>query len=140
MIARKHRFHGRSAVSRVKGSTVHARRLSARVQINNQGDYRLAVVVSKKIDSRAVVRNRIRRRLFESIRAGGQLNGMPIDIVIYVKSPDVAALPTVELRAEVATLTEAILRRADTQHKPRHDIVESRRKKHVHDVDRPADL
>lgn len=31
-------------------------------------EYRLAVVVSKKVSKSAVVRNRIRRRIFESVR------------------------------------------------------------------------
>lgn len=128
MLARKNRFHGRSAVARVKGSTVHSKLLSIRVQRNQKSDYRVAVVVSKKIDPKAVGRNKIRRRIFEAIRVQGALHGLSVDVVMYVKSPDVAALSAEELAHEVNTTIKMALQRLHLQRKPQHDIVESRRK------------
>jgi len=109
MIARDNRFHGHSAVARVRGSSVHSKNLSFRWAKNNRNDYRLAVVVSKKIDNRAVVRNRIRRRVFEEIRKQGSLNGKSVDLVVYIKTPEVQAMEVKKLHEEIAQLTQKIL-------------------------------
>ena len=76
---------------------------------NHQTDYRAAIVVSKKVAPHAVSRNRIRRRLFEQLRTQGRFNNIPLDVVIYVKSKDVATLPTTALAAEVSQLTKKAL-------------------------------
>lgn len=109
MIRRANRFHGHRSVSRVKGSVVHTQHLTLRVAKNRHKDYRAAVVVSKKVASSAVVRNRIRRRLFEQIRTQGRLNGSPLDVVIYVKTTDVAQLPAPVIETEVGALTKKAL-------------------------------
>jgi len=76
---------------------------------NNKGDYRLAVVVSKKVDRRAVARNRIRRRIYEIFRTQGRLSGLGVDVVIYVKIVDVATIPHKELSDQISKLTKKAL-------------------------------
>lgn len=112
MITRKNRFHGHHSVSRVRGFNLHGRYLSLRYATKSSGDYRAAVVVSKKVDKRAVVRNRIRRRLFEIIRVECGLSGKPIDVVVYVKTADVATLSPMELKQDLVVLTRKALDRS----------------------------
>ncbi len=109
MIRRANRFHGHRAVGNVRGSLLHSRNFSVRYQKNKKSDYRLAVVVSKKTSPRAIVRNRIRRRIFEQIRSQGRLVSTPVDILIYVKNNEVAEQETAQLSNELADLTKKVL-------------------------------
>ncbi len=109
MIARKNRFHGHKSVSRVKGETIHTSLFSCRFEKTKRSDYRLAVVVSKKVSLKAVVRNRIRRRLFETIRKQKRLQNIPVDVILYVKTVDVATVDQTELDKQLATATKKIL-------------------------------
>ncbi len=101
MIRRRNRFHGHRSVSRVRGRVVHTALFSVRCADNKRQDYRVAVVVSKKVDKRAVVRNKIRRRIYELIRTHAELTGLPVDMVVYVKSADVASMPFEELTRQL---------------------------------------
>jgi ribonuclease P protein component len=95
MIHRTHRFHGRSSLRFVyqRGKTVRTPYFALRYAFNSRRTtYRLAVVVSRKVSKSAVVRNRIRRRLYEVVR---QIDGgiaMPLDLVINVYSTELAAI------------------------------------------------
>jgi ribonuclease P protein component len=111
MIARKNRFHGHRSVSKVRGLTINSDNISLRFQKTNRADYRLAVVVSKKTAPKAVMRNRIRRRIFEAVRIQKRLNGIPIDVVIYVKSSKLESISASELQDEVLQLTKKALQR-----------------------------
>ncbi len=111
MISRAHRFHGHKAVSSVRGDVIHGRVLSLRFRKNKQQDYRLAVVVSKKTASTAVVRNRIRRRIFEAVRVSGRVNLTPIDMVIYVKTNALAEVSSTELNEEIISIIKKALKR-----------------------------
>jgi ribonuclease P protein component len=55
--------------------------------------YRVAVVVSKKVSKSAVRRNRIRRRLYEAVRALDDKIIQPYDIVITVFHDSVVEEP-----------------------------------------------
>lgn len=112
MIRRANRFHGHHSVMKVRGSVAHGKVLSFRYAKNRGPNYRLAVVVSKKVASHAVTRNRIRRRIFELVRTQGRVNNTPLDLVIYVKTAEVAKLAHNELDSEIASLTKKAL--ADT--------------------------
>ena len=71
MISRKHRFHGYGSLRYVyqNGKTVRGPLASLKYVHNPRRDsYRFAIVVSKKVNKSAIVRNRIRRRLFAIIR------------------------------------------------------------------------
>ena len=70
--------------------------------------YRVAVVVSKKVHKSAVVRNRIRRRLFEVTRRYFAASGGKPDLVFVVQSATLAALPAEQFEAEVTSLLQKI--------------------------------
>jgi ribonuclease P protein component len=61
-------------------------------------DYRLAVVVSKKVHKSAVVRNRIRRRLYEAFRLEAPNFKQAYDLVLTVFSDQVATISSEELQ------------------------------------------
>ena len=109
MIGRANRFHGHRSVSNVHGEVAHGRLMSIRYTKNKKQDYRLAVVVSKKIAPSAVVRNRIRRRLFELVRTDGKLSGKTIDVIIYAKTDAIAEMEISDLNREVLSLTKKAL-------------------------------
>lgn len=94
---------------KVRGSVVHGKLLSFRYGKNRGPDFRLAVVVSKKTAPHAVTRNRIRRRIFELVRTQGRLQNTPIDIVVYVKTSEVAKIDQQNLSEEIASLTKKAL-------------------------------
>jgi ribonuclease P protein component len=108
VIARKNRFHGHNSVSRVRGKSVHLPGFKVFYMQNRRQDYRMAVVVSKKTAKSAVVRNRIRRRLYEAVRTQKELNGQPYDVVFVVQNPNIATMPAQELSLQVAKATQKI--------------------------------
>lgn len=68
-------------------------------------DYRLAVVVSKKVQKSAVARNRIRRRIFEIVRKDIKVLG-PYDMIISVYDESTATCPSEKLQAQVVSLVQ----------------------------------
>jgi ribonuclease P protein component len=72
--------------------------LSLKAAPSGLTESRLVVVVGKKVDKRAVVRNRIRRRLIEILRSQWATLPGGYDIVISVHS-DISAAPAADLRA-----------------------------------------
>jgi ribonuclease P protein component len=95
MIQSAHRFHGRSSLRFVfqRGQVVRGAFLSLRfVRNTRQQSYRVAVVVSRKVSKSAVVRNRIRRRLYEVIRTHADRIAAPHDLVFSVYSDEIAHL------------------------------------------------
>jgi ribonuclease P protein component len=112
MISRQHRFHGYNSLNFVyrKGQTVRNQLISLKfVHNDRQSTYRAAVIVSRKVQKSAVARNRIRRRLYEIIRASEPGITEAYDIVLTVFSEQVAEIPPVELTQQVTEL----LRKAD---------------------------
>jgi ribonuclease P protein component len=87
MLSRAHRFHGYGSLKNVyrSGNTARGPLFAVKAVPNpRRKDYRVAVVVSRKINKSAVARNRMRRRLYEDAKElGGQITG-PYDIVITV--------------------------------------------------------
>ena len=105
MIKRSNRFHGYNSLRYAyqHGKTVRGPLCAIRFVINERRtDYRLAVVVSKKVSKSAVVRNRIRRRLFESVRLHQEEIAAPYDIIMTVFNEQLAELPSEEVRRMVA--------------------------------------
>jgi ribonuclease P protein component len=87
MISRKNRFHGYNSLRYAygNGQTVRGPFFAVKSAINpKRNEYRLAVVVSRKVHKSAVVRNRIRRRLYEAVREIEDEISEPYDIVITV--------------------------------------------------------
>ena len=111
MIARNHRFHGHNSLRYVysHGQVVRGPLFALKYTNNpKRTDYRLAVVVSKKVYKSAVKRNRIRRRLYESFRKQAADKVPAYDIVLTVFSPDLTTIPAEQLdRALMAQLYQA---------------------------------
>jgi ribonuclease P protein component len=104
MISRKNRFHGYGSLRYVyqHGRTVRGPMCSVKFVINERRKtYRLAVVVSKKVNKSAVVRNRIRRRIYELVRKHDAEIAKPYDIVITAFHEQMAELPAPELERMV---------------------------------------
>jgi ribonuclease P protein component len=113
MISRTHRFHGHGSLRYVyqHGQTVRGPLTSIKFVPNKKRtSYRLSVVVSKKISKSAVVRNRIRRRLYEAFRSHeAEFTGI-FDMVVTVFHEQVATLPADELaRMVTAQLRQAAI-------------------------------
>lgn len=100
MISRKNRFHGYGSLKYVyqNGQTVRGPLCAVKFTPNTKRtEYRLAVVVSKKVHKSAVIRNRIRRRLYEAVRLLAGDIQQPYDIVITVFTDQLATIPSEEL-------------------------------------------
>ncbi len=96
MIARKHRFHGYGSLRYAyqHGRTVRGPLSSLKFTRNERRKtYRLAVVASKKVSKSAVVRNRIRRRLYETVRRHDADITQPYDMVLTVFHEQIASMP-----------------------------------------------
>jgi ribonuclease P protein component len=107
MLAKKYRFHRQNHVRRVyrSGSSARTTHLSLKfLKQKETSDSRLAVVVSKKVDKRATIRNRIRRRVYEVIRTNW--NDLPdgYDLVITVHDRTLTDNKHRDLAAEVIEL------------------------------------
>lgn len=111
MISRKNRFHGHGSLRFVyrNGQTVRGPLCALKFVANpKRNEYRLAVVVSKKVSKSAVVRNRIRRRLYEAVRLEAPGMQTPHDMVITVFNEQVASLPA----EDITKLVRAQLKQA----------------------------
>ncbi len=107
MIGRKNRFHGRGSIRRLQrgGKSVRFGALSLRYAPNQKREtYRLAVVASRKVSKSAVVRNRIRRRIYERVRILSDTFTSPYDLIIVAYDERLATMPADKLDAMVAKL------------------------------------
>lgn len=103
MISNKHRFHGPGGLKYVynRGQAVRGPLFSLKcLQNPKRSNYRLAVVVSRKVNKSAVTRNRIRRRLYEIFRTL-EIQGA-WDIVVTVFHDTVTEVPTKLLQKQVS--------------------------------------
>ena len=80
-----------------KGKTVRKPNMSLVFCDNSKGFTRVAVVVSKKVAKTAVSRNRIRRRVYEAIRANFEFVPLKRDYIFVVYSADILKMPYNEL-------------------------------------------
>lgn len=99
MLAKKYRFHSRGGVRYVyqKGRTIRKSKMSLVFCDNNRGFTRVAVVVSKKVCKTAVLRNRIRRRIYEALRQNFEFIPLKRDYIFVVYSADVLKMSYPEL-------------------------------------------
>lgn len=100
MIHRTHRFHGYGSLRYIyrNGQTVRGPLCSLKyIRNTRRGSYRLSVVVNKKVNRSAVARNRIRRRIYESVRLIEKSIIEPHDLVFTVFSDQINELNPVEL-------------------------------------------
>jgi len=107
MLSSKYRFHSRGGVKYTyqKGKTIRTPKLSLVFAPNQKGHQRYAVVVSKKVLKTAVGRNRIRRRLYEAIRANFNPQ-LKLDCIFVVYSKDFLKLEFTQIQALVQDLLQ----------------------------------
>lgn len=95
MLSSLHRFHGLNSLSYAykHGQVVRGAQLALKYTLNKRRQtYRASVVVSRKVDKSAVVRNRIRRRIYEIIRTYAEQIQQPYDLVFTAYSSQLADL------------------------------------------------
>lgn len=109
MISRTNRFHGRASLGRhyKQSKLVRSATMALRYVPNpRRSSYRLAVVVSRKVSKSAVVRNRIRRRIYEDVRILSSGFVSPFDLVIVVYDEKIAQSPAAELLQDIIKLCQ----------------------------------
>lgn len=131
MITKAHRFHGLNGLSGVyrNGSTLRDPILSLKYLNNHRRrTWRAAVVISRKVNKSAVVRNRIRRRVYEIISTQASNIAEPYDIVLSVYSDELVGMPSDQLNHLV---TNQLIRAhilSQPEHPSSRDIVDSKEK------------
>ncbi len=109
MLSVTHRFHGYNSLQGVykRGRSVRGPLLSLRfAQRDSRRPYRVAVVVSRQVNKSAVVRNRIRRRVYEIVRQSDSMITPGTDLVFTVFSDKTAELEAAKLQATIAELLQ----------------------------------
>ncbi len=104
MLAKNHRFHGHNSLKFVykNGETIRGELMTTKTSKNpHRKKSRAAVVVSKKIDKRAVVRNKIRRRTYAVIEDIMPKIPNVSDIVIIINSPSILFLSPIDLQKTI---------------------------------------
>ena len=115
MLSRINRFHGHNGVRRAYrlGKPTRGNLVTLHVLRNDKVKRtKVAVVVSRKVDKSAVRRNRIRRRVYELIRAELPAITTPTELIVTVYSTELGTMPSAQLK-ELLTdlLRKAKLRR-----------------------------
>lgn len=112
------------------GKTVRTQQLALKYLANQRRrHWRAAVVVAKKVHKSAVVRNRVRRRIYAIVNRQLPSNNPAYDLVFTVFHEDVAALPAEELNDIITQLLgqAGILPPKPQQPLRRgHDMIESK--------------
>ena len=104
MIDRTHRFqgHGSLRFAYQKGQTVRGQFCSLKyIRNRRRSTYRVAVVVSRKVHKSAVVRNRIRRRIYEIVRSAEPRIMGSYDLIFTAYSDQLAEMPHEQLSEAV---------------------------------------
>ena len=106
MISKRYRFHSRGGVRYTyqNGKTIRGSKISLVFADNSRNRQRYAVVVSKKVLKSAVGRNRIRRRVYEAIRAELPRIEKPVDCIFIVYSKDILDIDYKEIRTLIHNL------------------------------------
>ncbi len=130
MIHTTHRFHGRSSLRFVyqRGQVVRGTLVSLRfVRNDRQQSYRVAVVVSRKVSKSAVVRNRIRRRIYEIVRKNAAQITEAYDLVFTVYGEDAAQMSHATLQKVIlGELSRARVPHGVSESEAEHDIVDEK--------------
>lgn len=124
MISANYRFHGHGSLNYLFRNGVTSRNgcvLVRSVPNKRRATSRVSVIVGKKVSKSAVVRNRIRRRVYEVIRTNWALVVPQIDFAVTVLSADIAVLPAGEVEQ---TVVGALRRAGIYQTGEKSDIVE----------------
>lgn len=109
MLSHSLRFHGRRSVMRtLSGKSIRTKNLQVKFLPSFRNSYRVGVTVSKKVHKSAVKRNRVRRRIYETIRREGLLEGKKVDVLILVYDETLVSWSQDKLTKELCYLTETI--------------------------------
>jgi len=109
MFSKSHRFHGYGSLKGVyqRGQSVRGGLISLKYSKRDSNKpYRVAVVVSKKVNKSAVKRNRIRRRIYEQVRQSDVAIEPGTDLVFTVFSDQVAEIETTKLQKSINELLQ----------------------------------
>ena len=108
MIVRTHRFHGRTSLNSVykNGKSVRSAMITLKYSNRDQRPYRVAVVVSRKVHKSAVVRNRIRRRIYEICRNQTKVDLTGSDLIFTIFSDQIASLEHEKLESTINGLLQ----------------------------------
>lgn len=109
MISSLHRFHGHSSLQYLyrMGRVARGNGIALKYVPNQKrGSYRAAVVVSRKVHKSAVVRNRIRRRIYERIRLAVS-PAAQFDMAFMVYDQGFATMSSAELDEVVVRLLQS---------------------------------
>ena len=106
MLSKKYRFIGRREPRIVMkyGKSVRASGLQLKYLKNNDNKLRVSVVVSKKVSKSAPKRNRIRRRIYETLRKSIDEIPTGYNMIFSVFDVDVAELEQSELETRLMQL------------------------------------
>ena len=107
MISSLFRFHGHNSLRYVysNGKAVRSQLFTIKYVTNSHRRHpRFSVVVSKKVIKSAVGRNRIRRRLYEYLRANMEKLTGVYDSVIICTSAELRTLPYKEISEQLDQL------------------------------------
>ena len=119
MIPKLNRFHGYGSLRSVyrSGQTVRGPLFAVKViDSPSRKAYRLAVVVSRKVDKSAVRRNKIRRRLYQAAQQMDPPIKNSCDIVVTVFQAEAATKPYELITSQLAKqLAAAAALQAKTQ-------------------------
>lgn len=110
MLTKSHRFHGYNSLRYVyrHGSMVRGPLFSVKcIKNHRRRNYRLAVVISRKVHKSAVARNRMRRRLYETFKKYDNGISEPYDIVITVFHDAILEEPAKSLERQMEKQLEA---------------------------------
>ena len=111
MLTKAQRFHGHNSLRPVynKGKSAYTRAIKLLMLESRSGgtayqNSRVAVVVSKKVHKSAVVRNRIRRRVYTIMSGVLKKSEQPSDIILIINDASVATMPQQQLQHDVEGL------------------------------------
>ncbi len=105
MLSATHRFHRRNDIQRLHRAGETARTQGCVLRYAPAvAQYRAAVVVSKKVSKSAVVRNRIRRRVYEQIRLTAQQRRIKHDLVFVIHDEAFSSISSTELASRIQGL------------------------------------
>lgn len=110
MLTLKHRFHGHNSLRFLyqKGKAAYAPQTKLLWLPAKPDSWRAAVVVSKKVHKSAVVRNRIRRRIYEQIRLFAKTGSINADMIVIIQGDHLANSNAQTVNAEIGQLLNKI--------------------------------
>jgi ribonuclease P protein component len=107
MLNRRHRFHGYGSLKAVyqHGQTLRGPLINLKITRRApHKPYRVAVVVSRKVSKSAVVRNRIRRRVYEAVRQAEDSIEPGTDLIFTIFNDQVAKMDAAKLQSAIHKL------------------------------------